>query len=181
LFEGYTTNSLREALRLLLHAHGLILAPEHWTKEAWARDGKGNPVYVDHMSAHSWCVSGAVLRAQSDLYDTTGPMKVVEEDKAGEIVAVLGPKRVGVALQLLGRSLLIANRRIIDDKTVPKKTGREKKGSAPHWTMLASIVNDLPQIEHAHVLLGLAVAVDAVHEELYARSRTSAGKAGGAQ
>jgi hypothetical protein len=181
LFEDYTTNSLREALRLLLHAHGLILAPEHWTEEAWARDGKGNPVYVDHMSAHSWCVAGAVLRAQSDLYDTTGPMKVIEEDKAGEIVAVLGPKRVDVALQLLGRSLLIANRQIVDGKTAPKRTEREKKGSAPHGTMLASIVNDLPQIEHAHVLLGLAVAVDAVHEELYARSRTSAGKAGGAQ
>jgi hypothetical protein len=171
LFEDYTTNSLREALRLLLRAHRLILAPEHWTQGAWARDRKGNAVYVDHKTARSWCVSGAVLRAQSDLYGMTGPLKVATDQETDETIAVLGPKRVAVALALLGCCLVVANCDLIEIKPLPENAGRKKKRSVRHRTMIASIVNEMPQIEHAHVLLGLALAIDAVHEELYARSK----------
>lgn len=180
MFEDYTTNSLREALRLLLHAHRLILAPEHWTKDAWARDRKGKPVYIDHKNAYSWCVSGAVLRAQSDLYGMTGLITTTDQE-TDVTIAVLGPKRVAVALELLGHFLVIANWYILEVKLSPKKTAPKQKASEPQPTMLAAVVNEMPQVEHAHVLLGLAVAIDAVHEELYARSRNSAGKAGGAQ
>lgn len=174
MFEDYTTNSLREALRLLLRAHRLILAPEHWTKGAWARDRKGNAVYVDHKTARSWCVSGAVLRAQSDLYGVTGS-KIATDQETDEVIAVVGPKRVAVALALLGCGLVVANWDLIEIKPLPKKAGRKKKRSVRHTTMIASIVNEMPQIEHAHVLLGLMVAIDAVHEELYARSKKRSG------
>jgi hypothetical protein len=177
LFEDYTTSSLREALRLLLYAHRLILEPKHWTKEAWARNRKGGPVPVDHKQAFSWCVSGAVVRAQSDLYGAIELLKVAkEEEESEEIVAFVGPKRVAVALELIGRCLVMANWNLIDREPGSKKAGQKTKGSAPHWTVLASIVNDMPRIEHPHVLLGLAVAIDAVHEELYARSRRSSGR-----
>jgi hypothetical protein len=181
LFEDYTTNSLREALRLLLRAHGLILEPEHWTKEAWARNRKGGTVPVGHTRAFSWCVSGAVLRAQSDLYGANELLTVAKEDESGEIVAVLGPKRVAVALELIGRFIVMANWDLIDRKPGSEKAGQKTKGSTPHWTLLPAMVNDMPRIEHPHVLLGLGVAIDAVHEELYARSRKGSGKAGGAR
>jgi hypothetical protein len=179
LFEEYTTNSMREALRLLLYAHRLILEPENWTKEAWARARKGNPISVDHKNARSWCVAGAVLRAQSDLYGVPGPLAITNQE-TDEVIAVVAPKRVAVALELLGRFLVVANLGVLDVKLSLKKTGK-KKAAEPQSTMLAAIVNEMPQIEHGNVLLGLAVAIDAVHEELYARSRKSAGKAGGAR
>lgn len=179
MFEEYTTNSLREALRLLAHAYQLILAPESWTKEAWARDRKGKSVYVDHKDARSWCVAGAVVRAQTDLHGRTG-LKAATDRGTDEVVAVRRPKRVAVALELLGRFLVIANLDILEVK-LSTKTGRKKKRSEPQPTMLASIVNELPQIEHIHVLLGLALAIDAVHDELYARSQKRSGNVGGAR
>jgi hypothetical protein len=181
LFERYTTNSLREALRLLLRAHGLILVPEHWTTEAWSRDRKGNHVWVDHKTARSWCVAGAVLRAQGDLYGMTG-LKIFADQETDEVVAVLGPKRVVVALELLGWFLVIANLDILNvELSLKKKSSRRKKPSEPQSTMLASVVNELPQVEHAHVLLGLAVAIDAVHDELYARRLKGSEEGGGAR
>lgn len=41
-------------------------------------------------------------------------------------------------------------------------------------TFLASDINDLPQITHAHVLLGTVVLLVAIDEELAARRRKDA-------
>ena len=174
LFEGYSTNSLREAQRLLVQAHELIAAPERWTREVWARNSSGDEVEADDPSAVSWCVGGAVLHAQVQQYGTSDAVRIVVDPMTAQAVAVIRPKRVIVALELLGAFLLLVNRKLIDVEPAAAKQSRKVKPlPMQHPTLLASDINDLPQIEHPHVLLGSAAAIVAIHQELAHRRRKS--------
>lgn len=68
LFDRHSTNSLREALRLLRRTEALLDSPTHWTKHAWALNKARRPVAYNDRRAFAWCLAGAVMRANSDLY-----------------------------------------------------------------------------------------------------------------
>lgn len=164
----YTTNSLREARELLHRALLELVTPSSWTKRVWARDALGAEVGVDHATAFSWCAGGAVLCAQAELYG--GNIEIPVDPASGEATHVLGLKRLVVALELLGFFLFAANRRRVSlDDTAPAR--KPKPLREQHPTLIASDINDLPQITHPHVLLGIAAALVAIHDELAARRR----------
>lgn len=167
LLERYTTNSLREARALLQRAHVRLLTPTDWTRGVWARDAEGREVAPDDVTASSWCVGGAVLRAQTHLY---AGLVEISVDINGDVRRVLGPKRLVVALELLGFFLYAVNRnRVSLDEVVPAR--RPKSLGEQHPTLLASDINDLRQIAHPHMLLGLVAALVAIHDEIAARRR----------
>lgn len=118
MFEGYTTNALREARQILLHAHALIAEPRRWTKGAWARDASGEQVVmVEDEAAVAWCIGGAVIRAQAQLYGGVGVVGV--DPESGEPTRVLRPRRLVVALELLGFFLYAMNRKRFSLDDVP--------------------------------------------------------------
>ena len=172
----YTTNSLREARELLQRALLELVTPSSWTKGVWARDALGAEVEVDHATAFSWCAGGAVLCAQAELYG--GNIEIPVDPASGEATHVLGPKRLVAALELLGFFLYGMNRsRVSLDEAAPAR--RPKPLREQHPTLIASDINDLRQIAHPHVLLGLVAVLVAIHDELAARRRrrgTSAGR-----
>jgi len=53
-------------LRILRRARGLITEPEHWTKNAFARDAKADVVAVGNEAATCFCSVGAIERAKMD-------------------------------------------------------------------------------------------------------------------
>lgn len=169
MFDPYTTNALREARQILLHAHALIADPARWTKGAWARDASGEQlVRVEDEAAVAWCIGGAVIRAQAQLYGGAGVVGV--DPESGEPTRVLRPRRLVVALELLGFFLYAMNRKRFSLDDVPPGWEAKPMGEQD-MTFLASDINDLPQITHAHVLLGAVVALVAIDEELAARRR----------
>lgn len=175
MFEGYTTNALREARHVLLHAHALIADPASWTKGAWARDASGEQVVrVEDEAAIAWCVGGAVIRAQTQAYGGVGVVGV--DPASAEPTRVLRPRRLVVALELLGFFLYALNRKRFSPDAIPPSREGKPMGEQD-MTFLASDINDLPQITHAHVLLGTVVAIVAIDEELAARRRRGASPA----
>lgn len=168
LLARYSTNSLREARELLRRAHVLLLTRYDWTKGAWARDSAGRKVAADDDAAVSWCAGGAVLRTEAELHDSV--VEIPVDPESDEATEVLGPKRVVVALELLGLFLLAVNRnRVSLEEVAPAR--KPKPLREQHPTLLASDINDLRQIAHPHVLLGLIAALVAIHDELAERGK----------
>jgi hypothetical protein len=169
LFDRYTTSTLKDALSLLRRANELISVPSRWTREVWARDEYGGEVPAANRGAVSWCIGGAVIRAQSELFSGKGTVEIRVSQGTDDAVAVRGPKRVVVALELLGRYLLEANQERIDVNAAAATPGAPRLADQ-HPTLVASDINDLIQIEHPHVLLGVASAMVALSDELATRA-----------
>lgn len=163
---GCTTNSLREALRVLRRAEELLTSPDRWTRNAWARDAVGAPVGPVATSAVAWCLGGAVIRADHDLFGRKSVR--VELDPTRRAVVVQGPKRMVVALRLLALPTAFAafsaeNRRgTASDAGAP---GAENTTDVD-LSVVAVWANDLQQTSYDHILLALAWAIDDVRAEL---------------
>ena len=165
----YSTAALREAARILRRALQLVAARERWTRGVWARDGSRQEVNAWSEVAVAWCVGGAVLCAAADL---TGRAPDIPADATGEAIAVVAPNSAVIALRILARELVAANSRLVDLDARPKtKRVQVSRLRDQHPTLLASDVNDLTQITHARVLLGLARALVVVDDELVRRRR----------
>lgn len=168
LLAGYSTNALREAARLIRFAHLLLAEPSEWTRERWSVDANGREVPFDSLNGVRWCAGGAILRAHRALSGYAVPIEIPIDPRTNEADRVAQPKRAVVALELLGQVLLEQNRKRIASSG---RKGRAtlRKLRKQHPTLLASDINDLRQIAHPHVLLGLVAALVAIHDELAAR------------
>lgn len=178
---GFSTGSLRQALRLLLRTSELLATPDRWTRDAWARDREGDPVRVTARAAVAWCLTGAVLRAEAELFGTKvqhGPATA----EWGLPSRVVGPKRLENALTMLGWWLALVFRRVHSDQLAAEQRAAAKtakaKSSATHEllidTRLVSVLNDQPTIEHEHILFALELAADEIRRELRERRAKNA-------
>jgi hypothetical protein len=178
---GFSTSSLGQALRLLVGTSGLLAQPEHWTRDAWARDRKDKPVGVATRAAVSWCLTGAVLRVEAELFGTKvqhGPATA----EWGLPSRVRGPKRLENALTVLGFWMAVVFRRIHHDQLAAEARAEAKtakaKSAATHElvldTRLVSVLNDQATVQHEHILLALDLAADDIRRELRERRRKNA-------
>jgi hypothetical protein len=119
-------------------------------------------------AAVSWSAEGAILCGHSSLWPNT-PVRYAR-DSAGAIAAVRGPRWVVLVLIELGRSLLVAASQS-PNHTRPAELGSElsKQLADVHPTLIATVINDLPQIEHRQILAALDEIAEAILEELAAR------------
>jgi hypothetical protein len=174
----FSTSSLRQALRLLVRTSELLAEPDRWTRDAWARDRKGKPVGVAAKAAVAWCLTGAVLRAEAELFGTKvqhGPATA----EWGLPSRVRGPKRLENALIMVGFWMGIVFRRIHQDQLAAEARAAAKtakaKSSATHElvldTRLVSVLNDQPTVQYEHIVLALELAIDNVRGELRERRR----------
>lgn len=171
LFDGYSTRTLREALRLMNHALRLVAAPERWTREVWARNRAGNEVEAGSRGAVCWCAGGAILAANHDLFAARGALQIPVDPESGEATLVRGPKRVVVALEALGVGFMQTSPERIRASPPSALPGRRHVPLAEqHPTLLASDINDLPLIKHPHVALALAWTMAALHDEIERRA-----------
>ncbi len=167
---GCTTNSLREALRVLSQAEELLAAPERWTKGAWARDDRGAPVVSVSDAAVAWCVAGAVVRVNEDLFGSSR-VRVSLDAQTKSPVAVHGPKRLVLALRLLALPVALAVFSARKESTGVKVRVGTARAFDVDLSAVAVCVNDLQETSHAHVLFALAWAIGEVRAELSDRRR----------
>ena len=166
---GCTTNSLREAVRVLHRTEDLLAKPERWTAGAWARDRAGKPVLPLARSAQAWCVAGAIIRANHDLF-ALERLRVELAASTRAPVAIKGTKRVVVALRVI--ALPIAFAVIAAKGRAPTRSGAAGAELDSLEVDLSAIpvwVNDLSQTNHEHILFALSWAIDEVRTELRAR------------
>lgn len=171
LFDDYTTRTLREAFRLVDRAHALLVAPDRWTRHVWARDWRGREVDAAGVDAVRWCAGGAVISANSELYAGRGEVEIPVDPRTKEATMVRRPRRVVAALEALGLGFMQTSPGRIQKPPVPTAPPlrRHVPLAKQHPTLLASDINDLPLIQHPHVVLALAWTLAALHDELERR------------
>ena len=119
-----STNALREALRLLVYASGLLAAPGSWTQRVWARDKHGNSVAPEDRGAVSFCLAAAVFRAAYDLYATQ--VESLSLSDPGERLEA--PRRTVVALQLLAVPAFLRLAELVGDSPPGRGSKRAAAG-----------------------------------------------------
>lgn len=111
-----------------------------------------------------------MLRAHSDLHG--GEVEAGYGEDGTQLLGFARPKRLVVAMHVLGLLALIANdQRIVRARPRPTNKAKAQSLSSAHTTLFPLIINDLPEIEHLHVLGGLAMAILALQAELVERDR----------
>ena len=166
--ETLTTNTLREALPLLRRARGILKPPGRWTQFAWATNREGEPVSPVADVSHSYCIGGAVLRAEFELHG--GAVRIVETP--GEPDRVIGPKRVESALRLLALPMVWLYLCLYRDEIEAQgQDPSQVENRCQDETAIASIINDQARVTQRHVLIILALAIELVEQELRKRRR----------
>ena len=173
--QDFTTNTLREALPLLRRAKEIIAPPGRWTQRAIARNRRGEPLLPSARGAYSFCLAGAVVRAEFELHAT--PVQTLETPE-GEPAAISGPKRLESALRLLAwPSLSLFDglyREELEAEPDEPKSGEPARRLDE--TLFAAIVNDQEKVIHEHVLFVLALTIVLVRQELRERRRQARGQ-----
>jgi hypothetical protein len=181
LLEGLSTNTLREALRLLKRAQLILGSAGQWCQHDWAVDAAGNAVSPSDATATRFCVAGAVMRAEHELHGT--PFQVIAEELQEPIS---GPKSVLSALAALSLPMMRVYWAVYEETVAEARREREADiaaGKAPEKrepvqcpaALIAAALNDDQRIEWPHIAVALEIAVIDVAGELARRRATSPG------
>jgi hypothetical protein len=176
IFDTYSTRTLREAFRVIEHAHRLLIAPDRWTRHVWARDRAGNEVNAASRAARRWCAGGAVLAANGDLYAGRGDVAIPVDPHTKQAALIRSPRRVAVALEVLGVGFTQTSRNLIEASPPPAGASGETKAKLDqqHPTLLATDINDLPLIKYPHVVLAFGWTMAALRDEVERRAARGA-------
>jgi hypothetical protein len=169
----YSRRSLKQAADLLGIALLALTPEERWTKGALARDRDGCPVEPDDQAAVCWSVWGALLRVLH-VGDPALHVRCARDPVTGEATAVLGPLRLVIALEELGRqfdrnfalidehgTLVVFGHRLAPDPIPPT-----------HPTLLAAVISDQPYMPYWGLRDCFHGAIRALELEVARRPKT---------